>query len=140
MSEKYKDILNLPHHVSAKRPHMPVIERAAQFAPFAALTGYDAAINEKRRVTYKKIEIDEENLKKLNIKLKLLIKRLADKPEVTFTYFKPDSKKTGGEYIKITDTVKKVKEFERLIVLQSGMEIPMDDIFEIEGEIFSAVE
>ena len=136
---KYDDIINLPHHVSATRPQMSMIDRAAQFSPFAALTGYDAAIKETGRLTDEKIELDEESLNILNMKFQILVDSLADEPEVTFTYFKPDERKDGGAYIEVTGTVKKVDDFERLIVMQNGAKMPMDDIMSIEGDIFSSL-
>ena len=136
----YDDIISLPHHVSATRPQMSMIDRAAQFAPFAALTGYDAAIKETGRLTDEKIELDEESLNILNMKFQILVDNLADEPEVTFTYFKPDERKAGGAYIEVTGTVKKVDDFERQIVMQNGMKMQMDDILNIEGEIFASLQ
>ena len=137
---KYDDIINLPHHVSATRPQMSMLERAAQFSPFAALTGYDAAIKETGRLTDEKIELDEETLNILNMKFQLLVDSLDDEPEVTFTYFKPDERKSGGAYVDVTGAVKKVDDFERLIVMQNGTKMPMDDILNIEGEIFASLQ
>ena len=139
MKDLYEDIINLPHHVSKTRPQMSMIDRAAQFSPFAALTGYDAAIKETGRLTDEKIEMDEEALNILNMKFQLLVDRLADEPEITFTYFKPDERKAGGAYIDVTGKVKKVDDFERLIVMQNGTKKPMDDILNIEGEIFASL-
>lgn len=139
MKDLYEDIINLPHHVSKTRPQMSMIDRAAQFSPFAALTGYDAAIKETGRLTDEKIEMDEEALNILNMKFQLLVDRLADEPEITFTYFKPDERKAGGAYIDVTGKVKKVDDFERLIVMQNGTKMPMDDILSIEGEIFASL-
>ena len=139
MRGQYDDIINLPHHVSATRLQMPMIDRAAQFSPFAALTGYDAAIKETGRLTDAKIELGEEALNILNMKFQLLVDSLADEPEITFTYFKPDERKAGGAYIDVTGKVKKVDDFERLIVMQNGTKIPMDDILNIEGEIFASL-
>ena len=139
-SNKYDEILSLPHHVSKTRPQMPMSDRAAQFAPFAALTGYDAAIKETGRLTDEKIEMDEEALNILNMKFQILVDSLDDEPEVTFTYFKPDERKAGGAYIEVTGTVKKVDDFERLIVMQNGTKMPMDDIQNIEGEIFASLQ
>ena len=113
MSGQYDDIINLPHYVSATRPQMPMLDRAAQFAPFAALTGYDAAIKETGRLTDEKIEMDEEALNILNMKFQILVDNLHDEPEVSFTYFKPDERKAGGAYLEVTGTVKKVDDFER---------------------------
>lgn len=139
MRGQYDDIINLPHHVSATRLQMAMIDRAAQFSPFAALTGYDAAIKETGRLTDAKIELGEEALNILNMKFQLLVDSLADEPEITFTYFKPDERKAGGAYIDVTGKVKKVDDFERLIVMQNGTKMPMDDILNIEGEIFASL-
>ena len=140
MKDLYEDIINLPHHVSKTRPQISMIDRAAQFSPFAALTGYDAAIKETGRLTDEKIEMDEEALNILNMKFQLLVDSLADEPEITFTYFKPDERKAGGAYIDVTGKVKKVDDFERLIVMQNGTKMPMDDILNIEGEIFASLQ
>ena len=139
MSGPYEDIITLPHHISATRPQMSMIDRAAQFSPFAALTGYDAAIKETGRLTEEKIEMDEEALNNLNMKFQILVDSLGDEPEVTFAYFKPDERKAGGAYIEVTGTVKKVDDFERQIVLHNGTKIPMDDILNIEGEVFNTL-
>lgn len=131
MSHKYDDIINLPHHVSSTRPQMSMRDRAAQFSPFAALTGYDAAIKETGRRTEKRVEPDEDELQILNMKLKLLIDNIDEEPEVTFTYFKPDERKSGGKYVEAFGVVKKADEFNRLIVMQDGEKIKMDDVVEI---------
>lgn len=136
MSGQYDDLINLPHHVSSTRPQMSMMDRAAQFSPFAALTGYHAAIREAGRLTDEKIEMDEETLSILNMKFHILIDSLDDEPEVTFIYFKTDKRKAGGAYVKMTGAVKRVDDFERLIVMQNGTKIPMDDILSIEGKIF----
>ena len=138
--QKYGDILNMPHHVSATRPQMPMSDRAAQFSPFAALTGYDAAIKETGRLTDIKIELDDEELNNLNLKFQLLVEHLEDEPEVAITYFKADERKAGGAYLEATGIVKKLDDFERLITMQDGTKIPMDDILSIDGEIFSSLE
>ena len=139
MSGQYDDIINLPHHVSATRPQMPLLDRAAQFAPFAALTGYDAAIKETGRLTDEKIEMDEEALNILNMKFQILVDNLHDEPEVSFTYFKPDERKAGGAYLEMTGTVKKVDDFERVITMQDGTKMLMDNILNIDGEIFAGL-
>ena len=94
--DKYRDIINLPHKQSTKRPHMSLLDRAAQFAPFAALTGYDDAVKETARLTDEKIEMSEENLNVLNMKYQILVDRLDEEHEVVFTYFIPDGNKSGG--------------------------------------------
>ena len=135
-SEKlYADIINLPHHVSSTRPQMSMMDRAAQFSPFAALTGYDAAIKETGRLTDEKIEMDEESLNILNMKFQILARSLDDEPEVTFTYFKPDERKAGGAYLTASGVVKKIDDFERLIVMRNGTKIPMDDVLDFDIEV-----
>ena len=140
MNGKYDEIMGLPHHVSKTRPQMPMSDRAAQFAPFAALTGYDSAIKETGRLTAERIELDEEALTALDMKYQLLMDAFDDAPEVTITYFQPDERKAGGQYVSATGTVKKVDTFGRRILLQDGTKIPMDDVLSIDGELFSSLE
>ena len=140
MNRKYNEIMGLPHHVSKTRPQMPMSDRAAQFAPFAALTGYDAAIKETGRLTDEKIELDEEALTALDMKYQLLMKAHDEAPEVTITYFQPDERKAGGKYVSAVGAVKKINDFERRITMQDGAKIPMDDVLSIEGELFSVLE
>ena len=137
---QYEDIINLPHHVSPTRPQMPMSDRAAQFAPFAALTGYDAAIKETGRLTDEKIELDEEALTTLDMKYQFLMDALDNAPEVTITYFQPDERKAGGKYVSAVGVVRKVDDFERRITMQDGAKIPMDDVLSIDGELFSSLE
>ena len=132
----YSDILQLPHHVSALRPRMSMEDRAAQFSPFAALTGYDAAIQETGRLTVEKLVMDEDALNILNKKFHLLLDRLEEAPEVTVTYFRPDGRKVGGAYVDVTGIVKKADSVKRLILMEDGLKIPIDDILDIRGEIF----
>ena len=136
----YEDIINLPHHISPTRQQMPMSDRAAQFSPFAALTGYDAAIKETGRLTDERIELDEEALTALDMKYQLLIDAFDDAPEVTITYLQPDERKAGGKYITATSAVKKVDDFERRITMQNGTKIPMDDVLSIDGKMFSSLE
>ena len=138
--EKYREIIDLPHHVSKTRPQMPMSDRAAQFAPFAALTGYDAAIKETGRLTDERIELDEEALTALDMKYQLLMDALNEAPKVTITYFQPDERKAGGKYITATSAVKKIDDFERRITMRDGTRIPMDDVLSIDGELFSSLE
>ena len=140
MNRKYNEIMGLPHHVSKTRPQMPISDRAAQFAPFAALTGYDAAIKETGRLTDKRIELDVEALSALDMKYQLLMEALDDAPEVTITYFQPDERKAGGKYVSAVGAVKKIDDFERRITMQDGTKIPMDDVLSIDGELFSSLE
>ena len=131
MNNRYDEIMELPHHVSTTRPQMPMSDRAAQFAPFAALTGYDSAIKETGRLTGERIELDEEALTALNRKYQLLMDTLDDAPEVTIIYFQPDERKAGGQYVSATGTVKKVDTFGRRILLQDGTRIPLDSVYDL---------
>ena len=140
MNGKYDEIMGLPHHVSKTRPQMPMSDRAAQFAPFAALTGYDAAIKETGRLTDERIELDVEALSALDMKYQLLMEAHDEAPEVTITYFQPDERKAGGKYVSAVGTVKKIDDFERRITMRDGTRIPMDDVLSIDGELFSSLE
>lgn len=131
MNNRYDEIMGLPHHVSKTRPQMPMSDRAAQFAPFAALTGYDSAIKETGRLTGERIELDEEALTALNRKYQLLMDTLDDAPEVTIIYFQPDERKAGGQYVSATGTVKKIDTFGRRILLQDGTRIPLDSVYDL---------
>lgn len=138
--DKYKEIINLPHKQSTKRPHMSLLDRAAQFAPFAALTGYDDAVKETARLTNEKVELSEENLNVLNMKYQILVDQLDEENEVVFTYFIPDENKDGGAYIEKLGVIKKIDDYERLITLCDGTTIPMDDVLSIDGKIFDNIE
>lgn len=129
---KYDEIINLPHHVSKTRPCMPMSDRAAQFAPFAALTGYDSAIRETGRQTDAKAELDEDALRMLDIEYQHLLNTLNKKPKVNITYFKPDEKKSGGKYISISGIVKKIDEFKHVITMHDGTSIPIDNIIHLD--------
>ena len=140
MTGDYNDIIYLPHHVSPTRPQMSMRDRAAQFSPFAALTGYDAAIRETARLTQEKVELDEQELAVLDRKFQLLLEQLERCPQVTITWFVPDELKQGGRYLTITDVVKKVDAAARFVLLQNAGRICMDDIVETEGELFDYLE
>ena len=140
MNGKYDEIIGLPHHVSKTRPQMPMSDRAAQFAPFAALTGYDSAIKETGRLTDERIELDVEALSALDMKYQLLMEALDEAPEVTITYFQPDERKAGGKYVSAVGAVKKIDDFERRITMRDGTRIPTDDVLSIDGELFSSLE
>ena len=140
MNNRYDEIINLPHHVSKTRPQMPMSDRAAQFAPFAALTGYDAAIKETGRLTDERIELDEESLTALNVRYQMLTDALEKRPEVRITYFKPDERKAGGAYVTTVGEVRKIDDFDQTIIMQDGTRIPMDDVLSLEGELFSVLE
>ncbi len=133
---RYDDIINLSHHVSTTRPRMSMIDRAAQFSPFAALTGYEAAIKETARLTDQKIELNEDEITSLREKMRILQERLPECPEIQITYFVPDEKKDGGAYQKKTGQVKKIDEYERIIIMNDHVKIAIDEIVSIEGSIF----
>ena len=132
ISHEYDDIIGLPHPVSADRPHMPMIDRAAQFSPFAALTGYDAAIAETARLTEQKRELSDEQKGVISKQLFRLQSRLKTDPEVAVTYFVPDSRKRGGTYQTVTGKAKKVDEYLGVLEMSNGVSIPFDDIIILE--------
>ena len=128
---EYDDIINLPHHQSTKHKQMSNYQRAAQFAPFAALTGYDAAIDETARLTDEKLELSDEQTEFLNQQIQLLTERLSEQPQVGITYFLPDDRKSGGEYVTITGNVRRVDDFNREIVFTDGLTVKIDDVWNI---------
>lgn len=136
-SHKYEDILNLPHHTSSVRAPMKMIDRAAQFSPFAALTGYDAAIQETARLTDERIELDENSKQILDERLQLILENQEKSPRITITYFQPDEKKSGGSYVSVTGCVKKIDPYEKCLVMQNQQRILLQEILEIDGEIFN---
>lgn len=137
---KYDDIIHLPHHQSQSRAHMPLYDRAAQFAPFAALNGYGAAIRETARLTESRIELTESEKAALDLRLQLLSEHLQDHPEITITYFLPDLCKEGGSYESVTGIVKKIDTYERSITLSDSTWIPMEDIISMESTLFRALD
>jgi len=137
MTNPYDDMINLPHHRSASHLHMSAHDRAAQFSPFAALTGYDSAITETARLTDTKVELDEYSKADINERLSIIQEQTDEQPEVAITYFQPDKKKSGGAYITVSGCVKKIDDYERTVVMQDATTIPIDDIFAIEGELFA---
>lgn len=128
---KYDDIIDLPHHVSAAHPHMPMIDRAAQFQPFRALTGYEDAVHETARLTEERAELTEDEKSLLDAKLQELADRLSSQPRVTVTWFQPDKRKAGGAYITTTGQLKKIDDFEGTLILAGGERILIEDILEI---------
>lgn len=133
----YDDIIDHPHHVSSRRPQMPMSERAAQFSPFAALTGYGDVIKEANRFVDDRLILDEETLKILDRKFQTLMEHLSDRPAVVFTYFMPDQSKDGGAYVDAEGVIKKIDSFNRIITLENGIQISMDNIIDMESEIFA---
>lgn len=139
IDNKYDDIINLPNHISKTHPKMAAIDRAAQFSPFAALTGYDEQTKETARVTDRKIELDENEKSVINDKLLLIGEYLPQKPFVSVTCFEQDLKKSGGKYVTIAGTVKKIDTYDNQIKLSDGNVIAFDDIISIEGELFKEI-
>ena len=127
MKTPYDDIIHLPHHVSRNHPQMPHRDRSAQFAPFAALTGYEAALGETARQTAERRELDPQGAEELNCRLAALIARLPERPEVTVEYFVPDDRKAGGAYVTVTGRVQHISVPERTLVMEDGAVIPLDD-------------
>lgn len=139
-SSRYEDMLELPHHISRERPQMAMEERAAQFSPFAALTGYGDAIRETGRLTERQLELEPDVKDRLNEKLRLLMELPSPRPEVSIVYFLPDEKKEGGSYVSVRGRVKKVDENSRQIVMENGGRIPLEAVMELDGDIFSSEE
>lgn len=136
--DNYDDIINLPHHVSSTQSHMAVADRAAQFAPFAALTGHDAAIKETARLTDEKLQLDENTKAAIDEKLRFLLEQ--EQAEAIFTYFVPDKNKTGGAYVSHAGILKKVDTIEQTITLIDGTSFPIDNLYCIDSNIFGSAQ
>lgn len=137
---QYDDIINLPHHISKKHPQMSLYARSAQFAPFAALTGYEEAVKETARETNERIDIEDELKSILDGKLQIILEQIKNHPEISITYFIADTKKDGGEYVTVTGLVKKVDLYNQYIYLVDNTEIPINEIIDISGDIFKVYE
>ena len=131
MPGQYDDIINLPRPVSKKHPPMPMSKRAAQFLPFAALTGFEGEIAETGRLTQAAPELGEDALVALDRQLALLRQRLPEQPEVTITRFVPDEKKDGGQYETLTGRVRRLDEPNRTLSLTGGARIDLDTVVEL---------
>ena len=129
---KYDDIINLPHHISATHPHMPLIDRAAQFQPFRALSGYEDAVHETARLTDEKAELTEDEKALLDLRLQRLADEISSQPQVTLTCFRPDKKKAGGTYVTVTGQLKKIDDYEGVLILAGGERIIIEDIVTIQ--------
>ena len=136
MSGPYDDILNLPHPTSKNHPRMSIQERAAQFSPFAALSGHAAAIAETARLTDRKMELDEDTRAELDRRQAVLLEQISERPEVTVTWFRPDEKKDGGTYVTTAGWLKKIDQVERVLVLMDGTNIPLEDVADLESDCF----
>lgn len=135
----YEDIIEHSRPVSTRHPRMRCADRAAQFSPFAALTGYEAVIKETERVTDKKHELSEDAKTVLNEKLQIILGMIEEKPAAEFTYFVADRRKSGGAYITVCGSVRKIDEYRRLVIMDDTTEIPIDDIYDIDGEMFRSL-
>ena len=137
---RYDDIIDLPPHVSPSRPRMSRADRAAQFSPFAALTGYGAAVQEAARLTDTRGSMTEEMKTLIDARLRILQEHPDPQPRVSVTYFRPDDKKTGGAHVTLVGEVRRIDTFDRYVIMQDGSSIAIDAIEAIEGEIFDPVE
>lgn len=129
---RYEDIIRLPHHVSGTRPRMSMAGRAAQFSPFAALSGFGEAVKETGRLTEERIELEEDAAELLDEKLRLLAAKGGQEPEIRVVYFKPDERKSGGAKAAATGCFKKIDEWGRTLVMADGMRIALESIIDIE--------
>ncbi len=137
---KYDDIINLPHHISKTRPQMSMHDRAAQFSAFKALTGYDDEVKETARLTDSKIELTEEDNRDLNLKIQVLKDYADTRPFIFVEYFIPDKKKSGGSYVTATGNFRRIDEYVGNLIMTSGEEIHLNDIFSIDGDIFDTMD
>lgn len=135
-THRYDDIINLPHPTSKTHPRMPMYNRAAQFSPFAALTGHEAAIAETARRTDEKHQLSEDMITELNEKLNLIAETIGTKQLVTITYFVPDLKKSGGSYVACTGMVKKIDTYARTLIMEDKTVIEIEQISDIQGRMF----
>ena len=136
----YEDIVGLPPHISKKHPQPTMLERAARFSPFAAITGYEEMVLEEARVTDERIELDEGTKEILNAKLQMAMDFANSEPEITVTYFVADKKKAGGAYVKHAGVIKKIDEYERVVIFTDKTSIPIDNIYELNSALFSSLE
>lgn len=137
MSDNYDDILPLPHPTSKTHPRMSRQDRAAQFSPFAALTGYEAVVKETARLTDERPMLTEDEVAELDTRLRLAMELDA---EVTVTWFRPDDRKSGGRYISTTSRVKKTDEIHRILIMEDGAQIPIQEVTAVSGTIFNCTD
>ena len=134
MNRNYDDMIYMEHPKSRNHPPMPIKKRAAQFAPFAALSGHNEAVRETERLTDQRIELDETEKQRLDAKFLLIEEHLSTHPDITITYFLPDRTKEGGKYQIILGKIKKMDPIAKRIVLMDGEEIPIEDVIDIDAE------
>ena len=138
--DRYSDMLRMPHHVSSKYPRMPLRDRAAQFAAFNALTGYEESVREAARTTETRMELDDYSLSVLRIKLRIMKDFEKNAPEISVTYFVSDKKKDGGEYVTVHGKLKRFDEAGAAVIFTDGRSVPVEDIADISGGIFADIE
>ena len=144
----YADIIDIPHHQASDRNHMSLYDRAAQFAPFAALVGYDEMVKEEARLTDRQTEISDDDLLILERKISMIADEISEKrhPEIRVEYFEPDQLKSGGKYLTYSGTVKKIDEIEQVMIfyadngISNGKEILISRICDISGELIDLIE
>ena len=134
----YDDIINLKRPIS-KHPKMSLYQRSAQFAPFAALTGYEGQVKETARLTDRRIELDEEMKLILDLKIQVIKEMLSDNHEVEIKYFIPDTRKDGGKYETIINNVKKIDSYNEHIIMQNNLKIEIKEIININSNIFKNI-
>ncbi len=139
-NKDYSDIIDLPHHVSKNRMPMSLYNRAAQFAPFAALRGYEEAIAETARQTDQKVSLSDNQIDDIDFKMQILEKHLDEKNEVTIQYFQKDKRKEGGTYLTMTSIIKKFDYYHQTIILMNGKIIHFDDIVALSSPLFSKMD
>ena len=136
MSGPYDDMIDLPHPTSKKHPRMSIRDRVAIFSPFAALSSHGAAIAETARLTDQRMELNEDAKVELDRRQAVLLEHIGEQPEVTVTWFRPDDRKEGGIYVTTVGRAKKIDEFKRILSMVSGQKIVLDDIVQIESQLF----
>jgi len=137
---KYDDMIDMKNPTPTCRPRMAMVDRGAQFAPFAALTGYEAVVEEAARLTDSRLELSEDMKTILNDKIQVILENINIEPFVTITYFVPDKRKAGGAYVDVSGIVEKIDEYERCVILKDETKIPIEQIRAIEGEIFNGMD
>lgn len=140
MEGKYEDIINYEYNGSKRRPHMSKSDRAAQFSPFAALTGFGDAVDEVGRLTDFEVILDENQYEVLDRKINMLMNKQFDNDVVKVVYFVPDERKNGGKYKEITGNIKSINKYDRKIVMSDGLTISIDDIIDIKGSFENCIE
>ena len=132
MRGPYDDIIDLPHPTSERHPRMPMANRAAQFSPFAALTGYEDAVQETARQTVARPELTEEEKSHLNAELQALAEKISEHPTVSLTYFQPDERKAGGAFVTAEGAAKKLDRHTGMVILDDGRKIPVENLMSIQ--------